>query len=65
MTKKEILQNSLDEFMRVQKYLKLIPDKESAIYIEIKERYNALKAILEAIGGVDLLFLIDIDEIKE
>lgn len=23
MTKKEILQNSLDEFMRVQKYLKL------------------------------------------
>lgn len=65
MTKKEILQNSLDEFMRVQKYLKLIPDKKSAIYIEIKKRYIELKVILEAIGGVDLFILTEIDEIKE
>ncbi len=42
MTKKELLQNSLDEFMRVQKYLQLIPDKDSDIYKEIKQRYNEL-----------------------
>ena len=39
MPKTELLQNSLDEFMRVQKYLQLIPDQDSDIYKEIKNRY--------------------------
>ena len=54
MTKKELLQNSLDEFMRVQKYLGLISDKDSDIYKEIKQRENELKVILNSISGFDL-----------
>ena len=65
MTKKELLQNSLDEFMRVQKYLQLIQDKDSDIYKEIKQRYNELKVILNSISGFDLSILTDIDKIKE
>jgi len=65
MTKKELLQNSLDEFMRVQKYLQLIPDKDSDIYKEIKQRYNELKFILNSISGFDISILTDIDKIKE
>ena len=65
MTKKELLQNSLDEFMRVQKYLQLIPDKDSDIYKEIKQRYIELKVILNSISGFDISILSDIDEIKE
>lgn len=65
MTKKELLQNSLDEFMRVQKYLQLIPDKDSDIYKEIKQRYIELKVILNSISGFDISILVDIDEIKE
>ncbi len=37
MSDKELLQTSLDEFMRIQKYLELIQDKDSDIYKEIKE----------------------------
>lgn len=51
MTKKELLQNWLDEFMRVQKYLVLISDKDSDIYKEIKQRENELKVILNSISG--------------
>ena len=65
MTKKELLQNSLDEFMRVQKYLQLIPDKDSDIYKEIKQRYNELQFILNSISGFDISILTDIDKIKE
>ena len=65
MTKKELLQNSLDEFMRVQKYLQLIPDKDSDIYKEIKQRYIELKVILNSISCFDISILVDIDEIKE
>ena len=65
MTKKELLQNALDEFMRVQKYLQLIPDKDSDIYKEIKQRYIELKVILNSISGFDISILADIDEIKE
>ena len=65
MTKKELLQNSLDEFRRVQKYLQLIQDKDSDIYKEIKQRYNELKVILNSISGFDLSILADIDKIKE
>lgn len=65
MTKKELLQNSLNEFMRVQKYLQLIPDKDSDIYKEIKQRYDELKVILKSISGFDLSILKELDEIKE
>lgn len=65
MTKKELLQNSMDEFMRVQKYLQLIPDKDSDIYKEIKQRYDELKVILKSISGFDLSILKELDEIKE
>lgn len=51
MTKKELLQNWLDEFMRVQKYLGLISDKDSDIYKEIKQRENELKVILNSFSG--------------
>lgn len=65
MTKKELLQNSLNEFMRVQKYLQLIPDKDTDIYKEIKQRYDELKVILKSISGFDLSILKELDEIKE
>lgn len=65
MTKKELLQNSLDEFMRVQKYLQLIPDKDSAIYKEIKNRYCELKVILNSISGFDISMIAELDKIKE
>lgn len=62
MTKKELLQNSLDEFMRLQKYLQLIQDKDLDIYKEVKRRYNELKVILNSISGFGLSMLISIDE---
>ncbi|WP_301082566.1 hypothetical protein [Thomasclavelia cocleata] len=65
MTKKELFQNSLDEFMRVQKYLQLIPDQDSDIYTEIKNRYRELKVILDSISGFDISMIVDIDKIKE
>lgn len=65
MTKKELLQNSLDEFMRIQKYLQLIPDKNSDIYKEVKQRYDELKIILKSISGFDLSILAELDKIKE
>ncbi len=65
MTKKELLQNSLDEFMRIQKYLRLIQDKDSDIYKEIKQRYNELKVILNSISDFDLSVFAELDEIKE
>ena len=65
MTKKELFQNSLDEFMWVQKYLQLIPDQDSDIYTEIKNRYRELKVILDSISGFDISMIVDIDKIKE
>ena len=65
MTKKELFQSSLDEFMRVQKYLQLIPDQDSDIYTEIKNRYRELKVILDSISGFDISMIVDIDKIKE
>ena len=65
MTKKELLQNSLDKFMRIQKYLRLIQDKDSDIYKEIKQRYNELKVILNSISDFDLSVFAELDEIKE
>lgn len=65
MTKKELLQNSLDEFIRVQKYLQLIPDQDSGIYKEIKNRYCELKVILNSISSFDISMIAELDRIKE
>ncbi len=55
-----MLRISVEEFSRVQKYMFLIEDKESAVYKEIKERYIELKVILTACG-IDLT---ELDKIK-
>ncbi len=60
MSEKEMLRISVEEFSRVQKYMFLIEDKESAVYKEIKERYIELKVILTACG-IDLT---ELDKIK-
>lgn len=51
---------SIEEFSRLQKYMSLIENKESAAYKEMYERYTDLKAILTA-SGVNIT---DIDRIK-
>lgn len=60
MSEKEMIRISVEEFSRVQKYMFLIEDKESAVYKEIKERYIELKVILTACG-IDLT---ELDKIK-
>lgn len=61
MTEKEMLKVSVEEFSRVQKYMLLIQDKESAAYREIRDRYIELKIILTASG----INLTELDKIKE
>ncbi|MBD5513824.1 MAG: hypothetical protein K2K07_15785 [Lachnospiraceae bacterium] len=61
MTEKEMLKVSVEEFSRVQKYMLLIQDKESAAYREIRDRYIELKVILTASG----INLTELDKIKE
>ncbi|MBD5487798.1 MAG: hypothetical protein HDR13_03260 [Lachnospiraceae bacterium] len=61
MTEKEMLKVSVEEFSRVQKYMLLIQDKESAAYKEIRDRYIELKVILTASG----INLTELDKIKE
>lgn len=60
MTEKEMMKISIEEFSRLQKYMSLIENKESAAYKEMYERYTDLKAILTA-SGVNIT---DIDRIK-
>lgn len=61
MSDKEMLQKNVEEFSRIQKYMLLIEDKESAVYKEIKDRYIELKVILTASG----VSLVELDKIKE
>lgn len=61
MTEKEMLKISIEEFSRVQKYMILTEDKESAAYHEMKDRYFELKVILTASG----INLTELDKIKE
>lgn len=61
MTADEIMQKNVEEFSRIQKYMLLVPDKESAAYKEMKDRYIELKVILTA-SGINLTAL---DKIKE
>lgn len=60
MSEKEMLKLSVEEFSRVQRYMKL-SDKNSEAYAEMKERYIELKVILTA-SDIDLT---ELDKIKE
>ncbi len=60
MTEKEMLQKNIEEFSRLQRYMKL-SDKDSAAYAEMKERYIELKVIL-TVSGINLT---ELDKIKE
>lgn len=61
MTEKEMMQKNIEEFARLQKYMILTSDKESAAYKEMKGRYIELKVILSASG----INLTELDIIKE
>ena len=50
MTEKEMIQKNIEEFSRLQKYMILTQDKESAAYSEMKDRYFELKVILTSSG---------------
>ena len=60
LTDKELLQKNVEEFSRIQRYMKLA-DKDSEVYKAIKERYIELKVILSS-SGVNLT---DLDVMKE
>ncbi len=60
MSEKEMIKISIEEFTRLQKYMRL-SDKNSEAYREMKERYTELKVILTASG----ITLTEIDYIKE
>lgn len=60
MTEKEMLKLSVEEFSRIQRYMRL-SDKNSEAYAEMKERYIELKIIL-TISGINLT---ELDHIKE
>ena len=61
MTKEEMIKISVEEFARLQKYMLLTSDKESAAYKEMKGRYIELKVILTT-SGVNLS---EVDIVKE
>ena len=61
MTEKEMIQRNIEEFSRLQKYIVLTQDKESAAYKEMYERYVDLKTILTASG----INTTELDRIKE
>lgn len=61
MSDKEMMQKNVEEFERLQKYMILTEDKNSAAYKEMKGRYISLKVILTA-SGVNLT---ELDIIKE
>lgn len=61
MAEKEMMQKNVEEFARLQKYMILTTDKESAAYKEMKGRYIELKVILSASG----INLTELDIVKE
>lgn len=60
MTEKEMLKITVEEFSRIQRYMRL-SDKNSEAYAEMKERYIELKIIL-TVSGINLT---ELDHIKE
>ena len=61
MTEKEMMQRNIEEFARLQDYMVLTQDKESAAYKRMKGRYIELKVILST-SGINLK---ELDIIKE
>ena len=60
MSEKEMIKISIEEFSRLQDYMVLTQDKESAAYKRMKDRYIELKVFLQ-ISGVNLT---ELDKIK-
>ena len=60
MTEKEMIQKNVEEFARLQRYMRL-SDKSSEAYAEMKDRYIELKIFLQ-ISGVNLT---ELDKINE
>lgn len=56
-----MMQRNIEEFARLQDYMVLTQDKESAAYKRMKGRYIELKVILSASG----INLTELDIIKE
>jgi phage terminase large subunit-like protein len=61
VAEKEQMQKNVEEFDRLQRFMALVDDKESAVYKAMKERYITLKVILTASG----INLTELDRIKE
>lgn len=61
MTEKEMIKISIEEFSRIQDYMELEENKDSASYKRIKRRYIELKVFLTS-AGVNLT---ELDIIKE
>lgn len=61
MSEKEMIKISIEEFSRLQDYMILTENKESAAYKRMKDRYIELKVFLQ-ISGVNLM---ELDKIKE
>ena len=59
MSEKEMLQRNVEEFSRLQRYMKL-SDEDSDAYREMHERYVELKVILTASD----INLAELDRIK-
>ncbi|MCM1091182.1 MAG: hypothetical protein NC092_10710 [Butyrivibrio sp.] len=60
MSENEVIKVSIEEFSRLQDYMVLTQDKESAAYKRMKDRYIELKVFLQ-ISGVNLT---ELDKIK-
>lgn len=60
MTEAEMLQKNIEEFSRIQSYMKLA-EKDSEVYKAMKIRYIELKVILTSSG----INLHELDIIKE
>ena len=60
MSDREMIQKNVEEFGRIQRYMRMV-DKESEVYMEMKERYIGLKVILTS-SGVNVT---ELDRIKE
>lgn len=61
MSDKEVIQKNIEEFSKLQKYMLLTEDKDSAAYTEMKDRYIELKVILTSCD----VSLTELDKIKE
>ena len=60
MSDREMIQKNVEEFGRIERYMRMV-DKESEVYMEMKERYIELKVILTS-SGVNVT---ELDRIKE